>query len=59
MHQEEAPTSLLGWHPREPLSRETQNIIKKMGKTIQEGGLGQDPRNKKRKQKQKEIKTTD
>jgi len=49
MHQEEAPTSQLGWHLGEPLSYvvKLKILFKKSEKYVQVGGLGQDPRNKK------------
>jgi len=56
MHQEKAPTSQLGWHPGEPLSYTAKlKILLKKGEKIctSGGGLGQDPRNKKKKRKKK------
>ena len=52
-HQEEAPTSQLGWHLGEPLSYAAtlKILLKKEEKYLQEGGLGQDPQSKKKRMK--------
>jgi hypothetical protein len=55
-HQEESTTSQLGWHPEDTpiLYRQTQKIlIKKRRRYIQEGGLGQNPRQKQKKKHEK------
>jgi len=56
MHQGEATTSQLGWHPDElPSYTANLKILLKKGEKIQEGGLGQNPRRKYRKAKKKKT----
>jgi hypothetical protein len=58
MHQGEATTSQLGWHPAEPPSYAAtlrRNFIKKRVKILHEGGLGQNPKKKKQETKRNQT----